>query len=285
HHGLGLMIAPEGPILRWHDDKKSRTGLRLLVKKAREMAPSIGAMGIRVEPRLPVPGVTAMRDFRRAPVDLVPRETLYLDLTQSPESLMQQMRPKGRYNIGLALRRGVAIREKSSADAVGAFYRVTAEAAERDQFFVEPFTFFVALAESLCPAGMARFIFAEHEGDLLGAMLLVTFGDRATYLYGGTSNLKRNLMGGYALQWGAILAAQRSGCRSYDFFGYEPFGAPSHLYSGFSRFKRQFGGEAQRFAGARDFFFLDRVADAVIRASREIEAVAPMARSGEVGES
>lgn len=224
-----------------------------------------------------------MRDFRRAPVDLVPRETLYLDLNGSPEAILRQMRPKGRYNIGLARRRGVTIREEPSASAVGSFYRVTAEAAERDQFFVEPYTFFVALAESLCPAGMARFVFAEHEGNLLGAMLLVTFGDRATYLYGGTGNLKRNLMGGYALQWGAILAAQRAGCRSYDFFGYEPSGAPSHLYSGFSRFKRQFGGEAVRFAGARDFFFLDRLADAVIRATREVETASARVTATEMG--
>jgi lipid II:glycine glycyltransferase (peptidoglycan interpeptide bridge formation enzyme) len=151
-------------------------------------------------------------------------------------------------------------------------YALLAETAERDEFFLEPPGFFAALAEALCPAGLARFLFAEHAGEPLAAMLLTTYGPRATYLYGGVSNRHRHLMAGYAIQWAAIQAAQRAGCAVYDLYGYEPYGAPDHLYAGFSRFKRQFGGEAQRFCGAYDFFFLDRLADAIVQVVRETTA-------------
>ena len=45
--------------------------------------------------------------------------------------------------------------------------------------------------------------------------------------------------------------------------------APGHLYAGFSRFKRQFGGRPVRLIGAHDLYFLDRLADVVVRAVHE----------------
>jgi lipid II:glycine glycyltransferase (peptidoglycan interpeptide bridge formation enzyme) len=143
------------------------------------------------------------------------------------------------------------------------------EAGERAGFFVEPPSFFSALVETLVPRGLARLLFAERAGRPLATMLLTTYGERATYLYGAVSNDEREAMAGYALQWVAIGVARAVGCRVYDFYGYEPHGAPEHLYASFSRFKRQFGGQPRRFIGAHDYFFLDQLADAVVAAVRE----------------
>jgi lipid II:glycine glycyltransferase (peptidoglycan interpeptide bridge formation enzyme) len=99
---------------------------------------------------------------------------------------------------------------------------------------------------------------------------MVTHGRRATYLYGGVTGTERQRMAGYALQWAAIAHAHALGCETYDFYGFDPFGRPDHLYASFSRFKRQFGGRAVQFIGAQEHFFLDRLADAVVRAVQEI---------------
>jgi peptidoglycan pentaglycine glycine transferase (the first glycine) len=270
-HPFGVLAAPDGPILPWSDTTRAREGLRLLLEAAEECAPAYGVQALQIEPRLLAPRPALLRNFRRAPVDLLPTETLYLDLRPSPDDLLAAMHPKGRYNIRLAERRGVAVRETSEPAAVHQFYPLVAAAGERDDFFVEPRSFFAALAEALCPPGLARFLFAEHEGETLAAMLLVTYGTRATYLYGGVANQKRHLMAGYALQWAAMLSARRMGCRVYDFYGYEASGTPDHLYASFSRFKRQFGGTAVHFVGAQTYSFLDGLADAVIRAAREVD--------------
>ena len=268
-YGAGFLVVPEGPLLDWGDAPAALAGLRLLLHAAERAAPALGTLALRIEPRLEPPRPRVLRAFGRAPLDLLPTETLYLDLARSPDALLAQMRPKGRYNIRLAARRGVAVSEARSPDAVGRFYAVVGTAARRDDFFVEPLAFFGALAEALCPPGLARFLFAEHAGETLGALLLITYGARATYLYGGVTNQRRELMAGYLLQWAAIQAARRAGCAIYDFYGYEPHGAPDHLYAGFSRFKRQFGGRPMRFIGAYDLFFLDHLADAVVRVARE----------------
>ena len=73
--------------------------------------------GLRIEPHLPPPRPSLLRNWNRAPVDLNPVHSLVLDLTLSDEDLLAQMHPKGRYNLGLSRRHGVQVtRSQSMAD-------------------------------------------------------------------------------------------------------------------------------------------------------------------------
>ncbi len=270
-NGAGLLVAPEGPVLPWQDEELAGELLALIIDTAQAHASELGVMAIRIEPRLAPPPISILREFGRAPVDLVPRETLYIDLSLPEVELLAGMKQKGRYNIKLAERYGVNIYEDKSDEAVSRFYSIMREASERDDFALEPLSFFEHLAAVLLPAGCARFFFSEQGGDNLGTLLLVTYGRRATYLYGGITNQKRNLMSGYALQWAAMKAAKAAGCIMYDFYGFDPFRSPEHQYARFSQFKSQFGGQAVRFIGAHDYFFLDNLADAFIKVIKEAE--------------
>jgi lipid II:glycine glycyltransferase (peptidoglycan interpeptide bridge formation enzyme) len=270
--GAGLMVAPEGPVLPWSDVQSSTEMMRLILDAAAEYAAANGVMSMRVEPRLVAPLPAMLREFGRAPADLVPRETLYLDIAGERDLLLSSMKPKGRYNIKLATHHNVRVVESTDKNAVMPFYTAVSEAAVRDDFTLERRSFFEELSAVLCSSGNGRFLFAYHEGDLLGSLFLTTYGERATYLYGGITNTKRNLMGGYALQWTAIECARSAGCRIYDFYGYVPHRSPEHNYARFSQFKSQFGGQPVRFIGAHEYFFLDNVADVFMRAVQEISA-------------
>ncbi len=261
-----LLIAPEGPVLPWEQPEIARAGLRLLRSAALERASKYAAVGMRIEPLLPTPRPPLLRDWGRAPVDLLARETLLLDLTQSEAELLAAMRPKCRYNIRLAERHGVHVRSSTAEHDIPLFYALLDEAGERDDFYVEPIDHFSDLLRMLAPHGLARLLIAEYAGAALGALLLTTYGQRAVYLYGGTATSERNKMAGYALQWAAITSAKAAGCASYDFYGYDASGNPQHQYANFSRFKRGFGGTPRTFIGAHDFYWPDRLADAVVRA-------------------
>ncbi|WP_110518513.1 lipid II:glycine glycyltransferase FemX [Herpetosiphon llansteffanensis] len=269
--GVGSnLIAADGPILPWHDQVLARQGLRLLREAAETHASDYGAIGLRIEPRLERPAPNLLRDWRRAPVDMLARETLYLDLQPDEQHLLAAMKPKGRYNIRLAARRGVTVRISHDLADIPLFYSLMDEAGERDDFYVEPIDHFNDLLATLAPLGHAHLLFAEYAGQALGTMLLVTYGQRAVYQYGGISNQQREQMAGYALQWAAIQHARNVGCRCYDFYGFEPTGDPHHPFAGFSRFKRAFGGQAIALIGAYDYYFTEQLADVIIRAVREL---------------
>ena len=63
----------------------ARSGLRLLIEQARELAVQHGALGLRIEPHLPPPRPSLLRNWTRAPVDLTPNHTLMQDLTLPDE--------------------------------------------------------------------------------------------------------------------------------------------------------------------------------------------------------
>jgi lipid II:glycine glycyltransferase (peptidoglycan interpeptide bridge formation enzyme) len=268
---VGLAVAPEGPVLDWSDPVTATQSLSLIVSTLNSVSKDFGIMGFHAEPRLAPPLLHSFRNFGRAPYDLIPNETLYLDLTLSEDQLLQEMKPKGRYNIRLSARHGVSVGVENTSDGLDCFYKLIRAAGERDEFFVEPYEFFADIFESLSQSGMLKILIARHETVPLAAMFYIQYGDRATYFYGGIANERRELMAGYALQWEAIKLARAEGMRVYDFFGFTELDDPEHPYQNFSRFKRQFGGNAKKYVGAHHHLFVSRLADAVITAAKELE--------------
>lgn len=271
--GTGIMVAPEGPVIDWFDKRKCAMQLSALTEFAQKYAEVNGIMSMRIEPRLLLPLPAVLREFGRAPYDLVPRDTLYVDIDKDDDKILMAMKPKGRYNIKLSQRHNVTISsfEQFNFDAANLFYDAVKQASIRDNFALESKPFFDNLIAHLCKNGLGTLFLAHHENDLLGALLLTHYGKRATYLYGGVTNAKRHMMAGYALQWAAMMRAKETGCKDYDFYGYVPHRSSQHRYGRFSQFKSQFGGRPLRFIGAQDYLFLDNIAEVFIKAAHEVE--------------
>lgn len=198
--------------------------------------------------------------LRRAAADIQPPDTVILGLEADEEALLAGMKPKWRYNIRLAEKRGVAVEEAGSA-ALGDFYRLYETTAARDRIALHPRRYYqrlFELAASYEPEGHGlkadlRLWIARFEGEALAAIVTLFRGGRATYLYGASSDERRNLMPAYALQWAAIRAAKAAGCAEYDFFGIPPTGDPNHPMAGLYRFKTGFGGRIAHRAGSWDY--------------------------------
>ncbi len=267
-----VLISPYGPVLPWHNEALAKECLKQIIFKAQEIAEALNAVTLRIEPRVPHPQPPLLREFSQAPVNLIPADTMILDLNRSKSLILQEMKPKCRYNIGLSQKSGVVVEEvQASENSAEIAFSMLQEASIRDKFFLEPFEFFEKLLSTLTPSKFLRILIAKHDEEVLGVLLLICCGKQATYLYGGISNQKRNLMVGYALQWKAIEIARAAGCTSYDFYGYDKFQNPNHSYAKFSRFKSGFGGEAKRFIGAQDYMFIDKLVDNVIGFFRDIK--------------
>lgn len=252
-----LLIAPGGPILPSNYPQK---GMQLLLELANAIA--VGeAIALRIEP-LWTEKPVCLTGFVRAPVDLLPSETLLIDLRPAETKILAAMKPKGRYNLRLSWRYGVKTEFRSDSQAIPLFYDLFWETVQRQQFFGEPYGFFINLCQTLFPANMAEIGLASWLGQILAAILVVYWGDRATYLYGGRSLSHPQVMATYALHWAAMQRARARGYVTYDFYGFTR--NPNHAYAKFSQFKSQFGGEPVTTIGAHDYFFYDQLADTLI---------------------
>jgi len=194
-------------------------------------------------------------DFRKAAMDIQPPSTVVLPLEGDDEQLLKAMKSKTRYNVRLARKRGVVVNEEG-LDFLPQWYRLYRQTADRDRIVIHGYAYYRRLLELAQEqrSGQASFrlLAAWHEGELLAGIFVAITGDRATYLYGASSNHKRNLMASYAIQWEAMRLAREAGCRSYDLFGIPPSDDRRHPMHGLYRFKTGFGGRIVHRPGSWD---------------------------------
>ena len=314
--GYCWLYAPRGPLLNYDSADNyhaAHSQMAILLSEIKEIAQAEKAVFLRIDPMLPSSDFSCFEKSARA--DFLPQQmaplshlasdfshplhfphfrqnihgfqpdhTLILDLTQSAQDLLSQMKPKGRYNIKLAEKKGVKIRQadpakqKQFSKDLSDFCKILTETTSRDGFHGHDMDFYKNMVEDLqndstysdSLTGVsqdsdrnlvnprrqyATLYLAEYENLIVAACLNTFFKDTATYYYGASSNLHRNVMAPYLLHWQVIKDAKQKGCKFYDFFGIAPEDAKNHPWSGVTDFKKKFGGQEISYQKPQEFIF------------------------------
>ncbi|HEY9593335.1 MAG TPA: peptidoglycan bridge formation glycyltransferase FemA/FemB family protein [Spirochaetia bacterium] len=196
---------------------------------------------------------TENKAFRKAETDIMPPDTVVVDLAASETEILARMKPKTRYNIGLAAKKGVQVVD-AGLPGLPAWYALYRETAARHGFVLHDAACFESvLMESRPDSTQAHLLLATRNGVVLSGMILAIAGPRATYLYGASSGVDRDAMAGYALQWSAMRIARAAGAVEYDLFGCAPRPDPGHPLYGLWGFKTGFGGTLIHRQGCWDY--------------------------------
>ena len=190
--------------------------------------------------------------------NIQPPRTMIINLSGNEEEILARMKQKTRYNIRLAMKKGVTVR---AWDDVESFHKMMLVTGDRDRFGVHSLEYYRCAYELFHPTGMCELLVAEYEGRPLAALMVLARGRRAWYFYGASTDEERNRMPAYLLQWEAVKWAKARGCEEYDLWGV-PDEDEATLEANFEnrqdglwgvyRFKRGFGGELKRVAQALD---------------------------------
>jgi lipid II:glycine glycyltransferase (peptidoglycan interpeptide bridge formation enzyme) len=179
----------------------------------------------------------------KSPSDIQPPNTVVVDISRPLDRVLGSMKSKARYNIRLAEKKGVTVREGGD-DSLGAWYSLFQETSRRDRIAIHSASYYRGLfAAGRDYAGTSpevRLLTAWHDGDLLAGNICIFWKKRGVYLTGASSSAKRNLMPTYALQWEAIRAGKKAGCAEYDLYGIPPTPDPDHPMFGLYQFKTGF---------------------------------------------
>ncbi|MDX9872730.1 MAG: peptidoglycan bridge formation glycyltransferase FemA/FemB family protein, partial [Clostridia bacterium] len=261
--GTGKLIfyAPRGPV----GDVDNWELMDFLFSEAKKLAQSREAVFLKIDPDIPAEN-EKFRDYLKSRKfvnaekgegfeGVQPKFVFRLDITLPEEVLFKNFHEKTRYNIRLALKKGVEIKEECTKKDLPVFYKLLKETTERDKFLVRPYDYFADLWDYLTPRGYLKLFMAYYEGRPIAGTLAFLFGDKAWYIYGASSNSHRNVMPNYLLQWTMIKWAQANNCTMYDFRG-----VPGHLTEenplyGLYRFKKGFNGVYTEFVGEYDLVF------------------------------
>lgn len=261
---FSILYVPKGPAFAYEDatirarvltflERLARQERAIFIKIDPEVVAATGAEEVESVP-LGQMWLDLLRDrgWRYSDDQIQFKHTVELDLDRPEEDLLAAMKSKTRYNIRLAGRKDVVVRQASPAEfpAIAAIY---AETARRDGFAIRPEAYYLDAWQRFHEAGRLIPLVAEFEGQLLAAVILVRGGGRTIYMYGASTDHERQRMPNYLLQWEAIRHARATGDQIYDFWGApETFTEEDSLW-GVWRFKAGFNGRVVRFIGAWDF--------------------------------
>lgn len=264
---LSILYVPRGPVLDWED-----TGLRRQVLDELEgLARKEGAIFIKIDPDIVIghgiPEIFPSQDaitehevqkelhqrgwfFSKEQVQF--RNTIWVDVNMSDKDLLARMKQKTRYNLRLAQKKGVHIRQGSLND-LSLLYRMYSETSVRDGFVIRPEHYYQTVWRTFVDREMAEILIAEVEGEPVAGLIFFYFAGKAWYLYGMSRAIHREKMPNYLLQWEAMRRARDLGAKIYDLWGAPDIFAESDSMWNVYRFKEGLGGKVIRTLGAWDY--------------------------------
>ncbi len=259
--GRTVGYVPHGPI--WRRDRA--TDLPLLLAAIRDAARGERAIVVKVDPRSVADGdAQTLRaslhgaGLRPARFDLQAPTTRIVDLTGGPEGVWGRWEPDARTRVRRAAKEGVltAIDRSGEPSAVAALAALHAGTAERADFRARSASFLGDAAAAFAPSGGWLAIEARLDGQSVAAMGFLRVGDRAAYLWGGSSRdaAAERSRAQYAVLAAAMEALAAAGATTLDLWGVvEVDEEATHPdAAGYSRFKRKFGGRPLRHPGTFD---------------------------------
>ena len=188
----------------------------------------------------------------KSPHPLFPIWTQVMDLHKSEEDMLKDMHSKTRYNIRLATKKGVTVKEESTDEGFETFSKLYFETTKRQKYFGHTKQYHQIVWETM-KEGIAHILIAYYEGKPLAAYELFYFNNTFYYPYGGSSDKHRNIMAANAIMWEAIRLGKKLGATTFDMWGsIAPDYDKNDPWAGFTRFKEGYGSKFVQMAGSYD---------------------------------
>lgn len=247
-----IMYSSRGPICDIHNIEV----LKQLTEGAKLLAKKYNAIVLTIEPDIKSDD-TAFRnimqelgyqikdDAKNFREEIQPRYVFRLDTKgKTEDEIFKNFHSKTRYNIRLATKKGVTVKEGTRED-LKEFHKIMVTTGIRDGFITRPLEYFERMYDCLGPEHI-KLLMAYYDGKPISGVIPIMYGNKTWYLYGASSNEHRNLMPNYLLQWEMIKIALARKSDIYDLRGVPGIADNSN---GLYRFKKGFGAEYTEFIG------------------------------------
>lgn len=258
--------AVRGPVV----DDPSSSALTTLLTYVRAEARRQGAFMLKVEPSVDNEDERWLlalhrHGFRPNPYAVHIRNEWVLNIQPAEQDILAGMKEKWRYNIRLAGRKGVTVRQGEGKADLEHFYTLYETTSERDRFFIHNRGFYEEIMRLYSQDDRCTLLLAEYQGQPIASIIVLRYGHWSWYMYGASSNEHRNLMPNHLLQWHGIQWARSHGCWFYNFRGIPDILEEGQELWGVYVFKRGFGGYAIQALETHDLVYQPLVYNVYMR--------------------
>jgi lipid II:glycine glycyltransferase (peptidoglycan interpeptide bridge formation enzyme) len=193
------------------------------------------------------------KNVQKSPKHTFTKYNIFLDLTETEDTLFANMHSKHRYNVKYAQRNGVTVRQATTPADYEIFYNLMNSTAGRQKFLIHPKAYYQKIWELLHPQDMAHILIAEYQNTPLAAWMLFTHEGVLYYPYGASSEQHKNLFASNLIGWETIRFGKQKGCEVFDMWGAckDPNDSTDPEW-GFTNFKLKFGGQHVEYIDSYD---------------------------------
>lgn len=255
--GRHLAVAG-GPIFDWSNPEVKK----LIFDDMELQAKKLKCTFVRVRPQLqntPENAKTFQQlGFRKAPMYLSVEFAGVLNLENSEEEILKNMRQRLRRALRKAEKNQITIEKTSDPKAIHDFYQIELQTAKRHDFYAFSEDFLTKQFAAFAKNDEAVLYIAKLNGEILAENFMIFYGNEASYHYGVSSELGTKYSGAPLLHMEAMRDARKRGIKRYNFWGIVDENDTKHRFYGVSVFKRGFGVEELKYLEARDLV-LDKI--------------------------
>lgn len=242
-----------GPVMDW----ENKDLVMEVTGRLKKLAKSYGSDFIRISPQISYSAENLQLLKKNGYVknqmhDVDAEITWVLDLTQSTDEILKNMRKNTRYYIRKAEKEVVEINTSTDIADLKKFYEVYEDTVERQKWNAYNFDYLRKEFEVFAKYKQIKIYLAYYQEKVIAASLFIYYRSEVVYHHSGSLTEFRHIPASYLLQWQAIQDAKRVGYEKYNFFGIARDDNPNHPWSGLSFFKKGFGGEEQRWVHGHD---------------------------------
>ncbi len=234
-----------------------------LIEELQKIGKEEKCIFIQLEPNIKIGNETlnsqlSTLNLKPAAHPLFTRYTFVLDLTKSEEELLKDMHPKARYNIKVANKHNVIVKEDNSESAFEKYWEITEETTKRQKFYSHTKQYhqyqWQTFSHDTNTDHLTSHLFTgSYDGKVLTTLLFFVFHDTLYYPYGASSNEHRNVMHSNLAMWEGVRFGKKLGLKKFDMWGaMESDPDPNDPWFGFHDFKRKFGPDHVEFIGSYD---------------------------------
>lgn len=255
--GRHLAIAG-GPIFDWTNQEIKN----LIFSDMKQQAKKLKCTFVRVRPQLQNTPENAkifqQLGFRKAPMYLSVEFAGVLNLENSEEEILKNMRQRLRRALRKTEKNQITIEKTSDPKAIHDFYQIELQTAKRHDFYAFSEDFLTKQFAAFAKNDEAVLYIAKLNGEILAENFMIFYGNEASYHYGVSSELGTKYSGAPLLHMEAMRDARKRGIKRYNFWGIVDENDTKHRFYGVSVFKRGFGVEELKYLEARDLV-LDKI--------------------------
>jgi lipid II:glycine glycyltransferase (peptidoglycan interpeptide bridge formation enzyme) len=183
------------------------------------------------------------------------RRSWVLDVRPDEQKILAGFRKTWRYNIRLAEREGVEVREVKTDEDFDTYYRLMIITSQRDNFFLHSQDYHKEMYQRYAAKGDAAIFLAIYQGKAVAARMIIRFGDTCLDMFGASSNEDRGFPKTHIVQYRCFQWAKSRGCSFFDFRNIpETLNENEEMY-GVYHYKKGFGGFSRLYMLTQDYIY------------------------------